>query len=296
MAAVAGAATAASRASYAFGSHVLALDVDDPWAAQILQTTYGPLRLAAPRPAAHTAVVRRLAGDRLHVRFDRRTLMTGCAPTAVPLLSSYYVLREVFARFVSAQPSHIAFHGALSSIEGAGVLILGPASIGKTVLGIHLASCGARFLGDESAALDVRQGTARALARTPSLRESAFPYLPAALAARIAASPHSVQTERGRFWYALEAGHLNGIAGSDAPHRLAAVCVIRGRAEQSSVRRIDASAALPAIIQRAYTRPSQLLEISALKKALRHAAIFELDLGDPHDAAAALVEQVRACV
>ena len=283
-------------ATFGLAGRILAVDVDDDAVAHILNTTYADARVQNGRAAHHAASVRRLSDGRLHVRFDRRTLAVGDPGAALPLLSAYYASKEVFARFAVAHPAGIAFYGALVEIAGAATLILGPTTIGKTLFALHLASQGARFLGDETAVLDLRSSTISALARKPSLREAALEFLPSdEMRARIAGAGQVLETDRGRFWYALGSDDLCGIAPSDRAFRLNSVCIIRERAHAFSMRRVELAQSLPAIMQRAYARPAQLAEIAGLRRAMRHVTQYEIALGDPRSSALAFLDEVRVC-
>ncbi len=295
MAAVVAVPRSLERETYCLAGRTLAIEVDDESVAQILRTTYVDARIPNMRTWDHTASLRRLSDGRLHVRFDRRTLAIG-EPAPVPLLSAYYATKEVFARFAAAHPGSIAFYGALVAVRNGAVLILGPTTIGKTLFALHLTAHGAAFLGDETALLDLRTARVCALARKPALRDSALAYLPSPeMRSSVSSADTMVDTERGRFWYALAAEHLGGIAPSDRSHRLAAVCVIRERAPMHAVERVDMSRALPAIMQRAYTRPSQLAQLSSLRRAMRSVAFYEVTLADPRDTAAAFLSEVSQC-
>ncbi len=297
MAAVMSAPRAFRRVTFGLAGRSLAVDVDDAAALHVLETTYARVRVPEAKSANHTASLQRLSDGRLHVRFDRCGLAAGDAAAGgpnAPLLSAYYAAKEVFARFAAAQPSAVAFYGALVAIGGGAVLILGPTAIGKTVLSLNLSALGATFLGDETAVLDLRSGNVCALARTPALRESALDFLPSIeMRARVSESAHVLQTERGRFWYALGSHDLAGIAPSDRAYRLRAVCVIRERSQTGAIRRMEIAQALPALMQRAYARPSELTELSRLRRAMRNVAGFEMSLSHPRGCAAELFEQVR---
>lgn len=296
MAAVVAVPRSLERETYCLAGRTLAVEVDDESVAQILQTTYVDARVHNTRTWDHTASLRRLSDGRLHVRFDRRTLAIGEPTPALPLLSAYYATKEVFARFAAAHPGSIAFYGALVAVRGGAVLILGPTTIGKTLFALHLTAHGAAFLGDETALLDLRTAHVCALARKPALRDSALAYLPSAeMRTSVSRANTVVDTERGRFFYALGAEDLCGIAPSDRSHRLAAVCVIRERAPMHAVERVDITRALPAIVQRAYTRPSQLAQLSSLRRAMRSVAFYEIALADPRDTTAAFMSEVVQC-
>ncbi len=296
MAAVAATPQLAQRATFRLAGRALGVEVEDEATAHILRTTYADARVGEPRTVHHTASLRRLGDGRLHVRFDRRSLPFGEAAFTDPLLSAYYATKEVFARFAVAHPNAIAFYAACVAVDDAAILILGPTRIGKTLFALHLVCQGAVFLGDETAVLELRSGCVSALARRPTLREAGLDLLPNDdMRARVDACGQSLNTERGRFWYALGAQDLCGIVPSDRSYRLKAVCIVRDRAEQFSARRIDLSEALPAIAQRAYERPSQLGQISGLRRAMRNVASYEVTLGLPQVSAAAFLDEFRSC-
>jgi hypothetical protein len=295
MATVTTALSPCGRGTFGLAGRTLAINADDDAVSHILDTTYANARVRTPRSVDHTATMNRLTDGRLHVRFDRRTLSIGDAGAAVPMLSAYYAAKEVFARFAAGQPGSIAFYGALVEIHGTAILILGPTTIGKTLFALHLAWQGAKFLGDETAVLDLRTVTIGALARKPALREPALVFLPAELRARIKAAVHVVHTDLGRMWYALSAEDLAGIAPCDHSYRLGAVCVIRERAHAFGLRRIELADALPALMQRAYARPSRLAELSGLRRAMRGVPQYEIALSDPLDSASRFLAQVPAC-
>jgi len=286
------------RETYCLAGRTLAIEVDDESVSQILQTTYVNARVQNTRACDHTASLRRLSDGRLHVRFDRRTLAIGEPAPALPLplLSAYYTTKEVFARFAAAHPGSIAFYGALVAVGGAAVLILGPTTIGKTLFALHLSAHDSAFLGDETALLDLRTAHVCALARKPALRDSALAYLPSAeMRSSVSRANAVLDTERGRFWYALGSEDLCGIVPSDRSHRLAAVCVIRERAQMHAVERVDITRALPAIMQRAYTRPAQLAQLSSLRRAMRSVSFYEVTLADPRETAQAFLSEVAGC-
>lgn len=283
------------RGQFGLAGRVLALDADDVAVAHILQTAYAPALESRHRAASHSASLRRLCDGRLNVRFDRCTISAGHLGQATALLSAYYAAKEIFARFAASHPAGIALYGSLVAVDGEAILILGPTTIGKTVLALHLALQGAKFLGDETTLLDLGSTTIYALARKPALRESAMPFLPPVLQQGAQHAEHVMETERGRFWYALDPAEICGIAPSASGYRLRAVCIVRDRAESFSMRRIDAGDALPGILQRAYARPSQLAQTASLRRSIRHVAHYDLSLAQPEQSAAALLEQVRSC-
>lgn len=283
------------RGQFGLAGRILAVDADDVAVAHMLQAAYAPALEPRPRVPDHSASLRRLNDGRLNVRLDRRTVPVAHTHQATVLLSAYYAAKEVFARFAAAHPGKIAFYGSLIAVDGEAILILGPTTIGKTILALHLALQGAKFLGDETAVLDLGSSTIYGLARKPALRESALPYLTPEMHAGVQSAEHVMETDRGRFWYALDSSELCGIAPAVEGYRLRAVCIVRDRSETFAMHRIALDDALPALMQRAYSRPSQLTEVAALRRSMRHVAHYELSLAEPERSAAALLEEVRAC-
>jgi hypothetical protein len=237
-----------------------------------------------------------LADGRLHVRYARQMLRFANAADPVPLRAAYHAAREIFARFACERRDAIALYGTLCAVDGGAVLLLGPTTIGKTLLALHLASSGAHFLGDETVLLSPKTGEAYAMPRRPSLRESALALLPQqSMREAVEANAAFFETDRGRFWYGLDAQTLGGIEPSARPHALRAVCVLRERGDCAAVDRVDRERGLKVVAQRAYVRPTSLAQIAALRAATRRAAFFEVTLGAPDATSAALLHQVRAC-
>jgi hypothetical protein len=287
----------AQRYSFRLGPAALALDLGDAAAMHVVDRVYGPMRCEPPRVHAHSAAIRRLADGRLHVRFGRRVVSALQAQSEVAERAAYNAAREVFARFAAGVDGTMAFYGAAIGINDAGVMILGPATIGKTLLALHAAHLGATFLGDETAMITLRGAELFAMQRRPSLRESALPWVPSNEIARaLDASPNVFRSERGRFWYALDKDELGGVAPCERALKLRAVCIVRARREVPQIRRMDLAAALPLIAQRAYARPSELNQLAALRRALRDVSCLEITLGTPQDSAAGLLREVSACV
>jgi hypothetical protein len=292
-----GVARPAQRLAFRLGPGALVLDLSDDVAARVIERVYGPMRCDDARSHPQTAVMRRLADGRLHVRFGRRAVSTLPARAPFTEQTAYNAAREIFARFAASIEGSVAFYGAALAVRDAGVMILGPTTIGKTLLALHAAHAGATFLGDETAMLSLRSSELFAMQRRPSLRESALPWLPSStMAAALERSQNVFQTERGRFWYALDERDLEGITPCERAVKLRAVCIIRERREYPRIRRIDLAAALPLIAQRAYARPSELNQVAALRKALRDVTCLEITLGTPQDSAAGLLREVSACV
>lgn len=284
------------RMLFRVGSHTLAIDVRDAAAASLLECSYSVARCApAARPADCVAVLNRLGGGKLQARFGRHPIAAEPSASGTSgMRAIYHAAREIFARCASAQPGTLAFYGVLAHVAHGSVLLLGPTAIGKSLTALHLSELGAKFLGDETALLSLSTGEISALPRRPSLRESALEFLPAALRPRIEGATACFQTERGRFWYGLQPAEI-GVEPSARSSSLRAVCVLRGRSDRFSARRLDLHEALPAIVQRAYARPSDLAQTTRLRHALSGAACYDVTLGSPAESAQQLMEELAKC-
>jgi hypothetical protein len=287
--------TSGARLAFAFGGASLALDVADEAALAMVQEAYSPLE-SPGGPGRIEASIRRLADGRLHVRYGRQLLGAANAADPIPLRAAFHAAREVFARF-ACEPAHaVALYGALCAVDGGAILVLGPTAIGKTLLALHMAHAGATFLGDETVLVSLSAHEAYALPRRPALRESALPLLPDERIARaVAQAQSSFESDRGRFWYALDAQALGGIEPSMRSYPLRAVCIVGGRGQTATIRNLDHGDAVKFMANRAYARPTSLAQLGALRRALRHAACFEMVLGAPRESCELLLRQVRTC-
>jgi hypothetical protein len=282
------------RLGFGIGGVVMSVEVADTVSLRLMDDAYAPLS-CPPAGARVHASLRRLSDGRLHARYGRHPLRMANASDAVPARAAYHAAREIFARFACEPEKTIAFYGALCSVDGAAVLLLGPTTIGKTLLALHMACTGAHLLGDETAILSLVNGEAYAMPRRPSLRESALTLLDTRMRENVESSSNVFPTERGRFWYALDSKTLCGMEPDARPRALRAICVLSARGDAPAMRRLDAGIGIQLLAQRAYARPTTLAQMSALRRATRHATFFEMTLGTPSDSSALLLREVRAC-
>lgn len=288
-------AAASVQLAFRLGASTLSLEVADADALRLIQAAYAPMLCSVSGARVH-ASLRRLADGRLNVRYGRQVLRPANAVDAVPQRAAYHAAREIFARFACEPANTLAVYGAMCAVDDGAVLLLGPTTVGKTLLALHMAMNGARFLGDETVMLSLAREEAYALPRRPVLRESALPLLPdARMAQAIASSGDWFATERGRFWYALDSQALPGIEPSERIYDVRAVCILGGRGETPSIRRLDPADGVKFVAQRAYARPTSLAQVSALRRALRRAVFFEMTLGAPQASCDLLLREVRAC-
>ncbi|HLI97098.1 MAG TPA: hypothetical protein VKT72_13600, partial [Candidatus Baltobacteraceae bacterium] len=283
------------RRTFGIGGASLSLEIADDAVLRMVEDAYALLLRDGGAARAH-ASIRRLFDGRLHVRYGRQTLRTASSMDPVPLRAAYHATREVFARFACEPLQTLAVYGALCAVDHGAVLLLGPTAIGKTVLAMHLAHAGAHFLGDDTTLISLARQEAYAVPRRPALRESALPLLPdSGIAQSVATSPGAFQTDRGRFWYALDAQALGGIEPSTRAYLLRAVCILGGRAANASMRSLDSSDAVKFVAPRAYARPTSLAQVGALRRVLRSVSCFEMTLGTPGESAELLLRGVRTC-
>lgn len=288
-------APACVQLGFRLGQSVLDLEVADDAALHLIEDAYAPL-VCSPTGARPRASLRRLSDGRLHVRYGRQALQFANAADPVPLRAGYHAAREIFARFACEARGSTAFYAAFVAIDDRGVLLLGPTTIGKTILALQLAHDGARFLGDETALLSLTTGEAYAIPRRPALRESGLPLLPRPeFAEAVLKSDKCFSTERGRFWYAIDGRTLPGAEPAQRAYEVRAICIVRERCEQPFVLRIDPAQGVKHLAQRAYCRPTSLAQLAALRRSTRRAAFFEIGLGTPKATSEMLLQEVRAC-
>jgi hypothetical protein len=284
-----------ARRVFGIGGTSLVIEIADEPALRLIEEAYR-LLVCEAAPGRVQASIRRLSDGRLHVRYGRETLRAAGAADPVPLRAAYHAAREIFARF-ACEPAHtLAVYGALCAVDRGAVLLLGPTAIGKTVLSLHLAHLGAQFLGDDTALISLADQEAFAVPRRPALRESALPLLPdTRIAQSVAQAGSAFETERGRFWYALDAQALCGIEPSTRAYPLRAVCILSGRGSAASMHALDPADAVKFVAQRAYARPTSLAQMSALRRVLRRVACFEMTLGTPRESSELLLRRVQTC-
>lgn len=99
-----------------------------------------------------------------------------------------------------------AFHAALVSRRGLGVLICGPSGAGKSTLACALWCRGFALLSDDAAAVDLVTGSARPAPRRVSVRAASRPLLGDELWTRIIQAPSSEPSEEGWLFHPDEAG------------------------------------------------------------------------------------------
>lgn len=281
---------------FRLGWSTLAVNAPDPWTSRLLESAYANMRSAESGTADHVASVAMIADGRFTVRFDRQRIDLPMRPGGDPLVGAYYVTREIFARFAAMQRGCIALYGTAVVVEGAAMLILGPTRVGKTVLALHLMHLGATLLSDETALLELRGGMLHGVPRRLVLRESALDRLPTQeMRDAVLACEHVCSTQQGRLWYALTEPEI-GSHSAHSSYPLRSVYLIRTRSDTFTLRPITAAAALPAISQRAYARPTDLAATSALRRALRDVPCFDVVLGSPEETARGLLAEATLCV
>jgi len=250
----------------------LRISTNDAWVCELLSSSYAPLRSAA----GWAEEARDISPHR-------------------GFSAAFFALRDTFAEFAAHTPGCLALYAACVAMHDEATLILGPPAIGKTLLALNLHSIGARFLGDELALLNPRDGTIRTVERAPAMREPGLPYLlDSDLRERVAACSCAYYTERGRFWYALGAQTL-GFACDARLHRLQAVCVITGRAHRAAIQTLSSHAALGAVAKRIHGVDRGLAKMGSLYGILREVKCFELTIGEPRETAAFLLESMSKC-
>lgn len=278
-------------ARFAFRNRTLSLRADEP----VIGLAKAAFReIAAPaggHAGQHAQVL--LSDEETRVLFDGAEVQI---PNLDPserneFTSAFYATREIFARFAAADASCWALYGTAVRCGSGALLILGPSTIGKSVLTAHLLACGAQFYGDEIVVVDRETGYVSGMRRGLMIREPSLPLLPsAAMRERCAASPHRIQTERGALWYAVEADALVGRPTAAEPAPLGGIILLAAeRAKVSALEPLPGTAAAIEAARYLYRRAGELTELGALTSLLARAPAHRLRLGPPGEAAALIV-------
>lgn len=158
----------------------MVVEVDDPdAAAQLARLGQRATHDVAPLATAHLRVTGSAAGG--YQVFDGPDLLARVA-------TARHVLDEVFARVhrrafeLASLKGWVRFHGAVASIGGARVAIVGPSGAGKTTVALALLDAGAAVETDES--FVARDGEVLSVARRLHVKPVAVggPALPTWLA------------------------------------------------------------------------------------------------------------------
>lgn len=256
----------------------------DPAVIHLLQTAYGPLRRdRAPSASRHAKIERVACGLRLRYGSG---LATYCTSEFGAFGATFRAVRDLFAQYCVDVCGGAAFYGACGAYGGGAFALFGESGAGKTMLLLHLAVCGARFLGDETFTLTYDGCTIRALARLPALREPGLRLLPnAEMREAVLTSPDFEQFERGRFWYALRSEHLLGIAPDSAPYALTTAFFLERSSASAALETLNCEQTLACAIRRMYRKPRTLEELVRLRAALRGVRGYRIRLDEPARAA-----------
>lgn len=258
---------------FSLAGRTLRVRTHDAWACELLASTYAPMRCAPSEDAEDVLISP--GGD---------------------FAGAFYVLRDLFARFAAQAEDCVALYAASVAINGRAVLFLGPATIGKSVLGLNLRRYGARFLGDELALLNLRDGTVGAVPRTAALREPGLPYLlDGGLRARISACNRALFTQRGRLWYALNEDVIGAPIDSQS-YPLGAIYAIAAREPRSRIAPLASASVMTLLSRRMHRLPQTLEQIGMLHQLARSVSAYELTIGTPQETASTVLEGLQQCV
>lgn len=265
---------------------------DDEYATRLLRTACFPVPACA-QIVPDVKITRRDAA--IAVEQNRTVSMYGVAQTG-RFGAAFIAVRDLFADFCVRAADGTAFYGATGALNHNGFVLFGETTAGKTLLLLHLVSLGARFLGDETFALDCEQARVRAFPRHPSLREPALPLLPSRrMRAAILRSPDYERLPGGRLWYGLKSEHLLGIAPASQPQALRTIFFLQGRAAAPHVEPLGETELLARSVQRLYRQPHTLAQLARIRHGLRHARGYLVRLAEPRVTAHALLETLLLC-
>jgi hypothetical protein len=279
-----------SQASFALNGTHFVLRTDQPLAAAIAVSAYARLRAATP---ASPYVVATISGGEAGVRAQFQSKSATYSHALGTFGTAYAGVRDVFAAFIRVAASGSVFYGGCFALEGNAVAVFGESGIGKTVLLLHLAQAGARFLGDETFMLRSIGGTLCAVPRLPALREPSLPMLPEALRESVSGARAYAATPRGKkFWYALDGDDLAGITPDATAHLLSAAIFIERRSAQPALRALSQHELMHRAAERLHEKPRSLADLARLRRALHGVRAYALDLGDPAQTAQLITDNL----
>ncbi|MFN2449370.1 MAG: hypothetical protein ABR508_06215 [Candidatus Baltobacteraceae bacterium] len=255
---------------------------------------FAPLscRTTLPAELHHAEIFPTAAG--LTGRFngvERRYAMAGD-----PFGAAFDAVRDVFAQFAATASGDGAYHGATVAIAGAGTVLLGDATAGKTLLALHLTAMGGCFYGDETFLFDGENRVVRAMPRLPALREPALALLPdQAMRRAVEGALNVAARPGGRLYYALEPHELCGIAPDPSPLPLKNVILLHGRARHTRLERLTVNGLLAAFVRRSYVKPADLRALGRIRAALHGVRGYRLIAGAPAQTAQLIVKELTRC-
>lgn len=253
----------------------------------MLDAAFTPLRYSVPSSSERRATIRTTR--------DGLTLVFGARRTGYPFTAlgrfgaAFSAVRDLFVLFCTAMPDSAAFYGACGATAHGAFALLGAPTVGKSLLSLHLAADGIRFLGDETFTLDVQQFVIQALPRYPALREPALPLLPSdAMRFAVQDSPHYERLPEGRYWFALHPQHLLGTAPDASPQQLRTICFLERSTGQTRIEALQPHETLRRALSRLYDKPRTLDRLARIRAALSGTVGYRVEMGDPFDAARCL--------
>jgi len=155
------------------------------------------MHLVAP-PGPPPSVILHLTLDELETSWIEIRDSTGRCERGSFDYVAYHARKWMTAAFVAAHPELIWLHAAAASMNGAAILLAGPAGAGKSTLLVHLVGRGCDLLADDVVALRPTAGEALPLPFSPEVRaiprarEEAWPVFLAQTKALAAIAPTQV--------------------------------------------------------------------------------------------------------
>lgn len=209
-----------------------------------------------------------------------------------PWNSGAYVADQFVWRALARDPAWLALHASALSIDGRGVLLVGPGGGGKTTLLLALAAAGAYAYGDEMALIHHAQRRTSALARRLAVRERSLDVLRDARLTACARASQPTGSPEGVYYLDTCELFAQSAAGADP---LRAVFVLDGRGDVPGARPISRGAAALRIAPYVAGARRSLEQIAHIADLLADASTFILRCSDPHATAALVSRTVMAC-
>jgi hypothetical protein len=271
---------------FALRGSTLELRSNERFVCDFALRAYAPLRC---RPSASFHHVAQIVVDRRGFRafVDRDEIdvpVTGEIRDP-RFAAAFYGTRAIFNRLLAGDGEVLAFYGAALALGPAAVAIIGPSTIGKTMLVLHTIALGARLYGDETVFVERTGAITGALRRRLMIREPGLALLPNdRMRKTCLADPNVYAMPQGRLWYAIDPEQMCGDGVYADPAPLAAIVCIDGeRGARSILETIPTALAVREIAKRRHNA-YDLAGIASMHAILRGVAAFRLRLGPPAEA------------
>ncbi len=264
-----------------------------------LEHAYADLRTSAPvRGHLDYGEIVCSAGSETHVLFNgRRITIPALHGNDDPLAAAFYGAAELFAASFRHLPAHDTFYGAGLAIGDGAILLSAPSGTGKTTLALECLRRGARFYADEFVFVERSTARVHGFSRTLMVREEARGLIgDAALQALLDRSALHATTAAKNAWRLIAAHDAFGERVLAEPLPLRHIVLLtRSAGRAARLTQISAAECMLEVLPRTFFACLQPADIWGLLERYARTTCYRLEIGDPGEAAATLLEAVESC-